>query len=105
MTSSTVRRSASQRAMADLARASSVRLTGGWAILAGVAIGVLATVGKALLLEAFSDPGYVLLLAGVIVAAWIGGIMGGLAAVAASAVAHTILLLAAAAICGIARRW
>ena len=86
-------RRASQRAMADLARASNVRLTGAWAALAGLGIGALAVLGKALLVEALSDPGYVLLLAGVIVAAWIGGIMGGLVAVATTAVLHSLLFV------------
>jgi PAS domain S-box-containing protein len=82
--------------MADLARASNIRLTGVWAVLAGVASGLAAVLGKALLVETVGDPGNVLLLAGVIVAAWIGGIVGGLVALLVTAAIPILEAIAAA---------
>ena len=87
-------RSASQRALADLVAAREFRLTGRSAALAGAGLGLLAVLAKALILESISDPGYILLLAAVVVAAWVGGVLGGLVSLATAALLHGLLTLA-----------
>jgi PAS domain S-box-containing protein len=56
-------------------------------IVVGILIGLLTMAAKVVLDEAVGDPGYIVLMAGVIVAAWVGGMMGGAVSVA------TVLLL------------
>jgi PAS domain S-box-containing protein len=85
-------RSASQRAIAEFVQARDVRLTGSRAVVAGVAMGALAVVAKSLILEAFGDPGYVVLVAAVVASAWLGGVLGGLAALATSALLHGMMV-------------
>jgi signal transduction histidine kinase len=87
-------RSATQRALSELVGARDARLTTGWAIAAGAAMGALAALLKASILVTVADPGYVALVAAVIAATWLGGIPGGLAALVSAAILHGILILA-----------
>jgi len=82
------------RARTELQRAREVRLDG----LAGVSIGILAAtaaiVAKLLLQEVTEgDIGYVLLVAAVIGAAWIGGVPGGVAATISGVFLNAVLLV------------
>jgi len=85
-------RSATQRARAELVQARDVRLTGLWAAVAGAAIGAMAVLIKALILQTVSDPGYIVLVAAVIASAWIGGVLGGMVALIVAAGLHVLLL-------------
>jgi hypothetical protein len=69
------------RVRGDLQRVSDIQLEGGRAVLAG-AIGGAAAVALQVLLGSLlhGDPGNTLLLAAVLLAAWIGGLAGGSAA-------------------------
>jgi PAS domain S-box-containing protein len=58
-------------------------------------LGTLAVGAKALILVAAGDPGYILMMAAVMVAAWIGGLPAGLVALFTSALLHGALLLVA----------
>lgn len=76
-------RSASARARTELERARDVRLSPIAAAAAGAFIGWAAIFVKATVVEAIDgDPGYTVLMAAVIAAAWFGGSLGGLSAVA-----------------------
>lgn len=76
-------RSAARRARAELERARDIRLAPVGAAIAGALIGWGAIFLKAMLVEAIDgDPGYIVLMAAVIAAAWVGGWTGGVVAVA-----------------------
>ncbi|HKZ92281.1 MAG TPA: PAS domain-containing protein, partial [Candidatus Limnocylindrales bacterium] len=79
--------------MAELTRARDVRLTRGRAVGAGFVIGLLAVLARAFILDLFYDPGYILLLAAVIAAAWIGGSLAGLVALATTIALHALLFV------------
>jgi PAS domain S-box-containing protein len=89
----TSHRTRSARALAERVHARDLRLEGGRAILAGAALGALAVAAKVILVVQVRDPGYVLMLAAVVVAAWIGGVRGGLSALLTSALVHGLLLV------------
>jgi len=73
---------AAGRAKGEIARARDVRFGAGSALLAGVAIGFAALATKAALNEvAGGDTGYILLMAAAVLAAWFGGLIGGMTAV------------------------
>ncbi len=78
---------ASQRAFSELARSGDIRLTPLLALVVGAGIGIAAVLLEALVLEFVGEPGYILLLAAVIVAAWIGGRVAGLAALVTTVIA------------------
>jgi signal transduction histidine kinase len=73
--------SPSGRAKGEIARVREVRFGTGQAILAGLLIGLVAVALKATLNQAIQgDTGYVVLMAGAVLAAWLGGLSGGLTA-------------------------
>lgn len=85
-------RSASSRAKTELERARDVRLAPVAAVAAGAFIGWGAIFAKATLAEAIhGDPGYILLMAAVIVAAWFGGWIGGFVAVVVTVVLNVAI--------------
>lgn len=87
-------RSASTRARTELERARDIRLAPVGAAVAGALIGWGAIFAKATLIEAIrGDPGYIALMAGVIVAAWVGGWIGGLVAVAVAVVLDWVMFV------------
>jgi PAS domain S-box-containing protein len=86
-------RTASRRALAELTQARDVRLSRGRAVIAGAALGALAVLVKSVMEQAAADPGFIILMASIIAAAWVGGIPGGIAALATTALLHGFLLL------------
>lgn len=87
-------RSASTRAKTELERARDVRLAPVGAAAAGAFIGWASIFAKATLAEAIQgDPGYIVLMAAVITAAWVGGWIGGFVAVAVTFVLNIALFL------------
>ena len=75
-------RSPSRRAKTELERARDVRFEPVAAVVAGAFLGWGAIFLKATLTEAIGgDPGYILLVAAVIAAAWVGGLVAGITAV------------------------
>jgi signal transduction histidine kinase len=83
---------ASGRAKGEIARVREVRLGPGQAILAGVFVGWVGIATKAALNEAIGgDAGYIILMAGAVLAAWAGGLVGGLAAIITSVVLHSVV--------------
>lgn len=93
MSSPSTLRSASRSALAELTQARDAPLTRGRAILAGAALGALAVLAKSITEQAVTHPGYIILMASIIAAAWVGGIPGGLAALATTALLHGYLLI------------
>lgn len=87
-------RSASTRAKTELERARDIRLEPLGAALAGGFLGWAGIFVKATMAEAIAgDPGYILLMAAVIAAAWIGGIIAGLTAVAVTLILNDLVFL------------
>jgi len=85
---------ASGRAKGEIARVRAVRFGTGPAILAGIFIGWLGIATKAALNEAIGgDTGYVILMAGAVLAAWFGGLAGGLAAIITVAVMNSVIFV------------
>jgi signal transduction histidine kinase len=83
---------ASGRAKGEIARVRDVRFGPGQAILAGIFIGWVGIATKAALNEAIGgDTGYILLMAGAVLAAWAGGLAGGLAAIITSVVLTSVI--------------
>ena len=80
-----------RRPWEELRRSGDIRLGPLSAIAAGVALAMVAIAIKAVLREALGDPGYILLVAAVVAAAWMGGIRAGLAAVATTFVLDSLL--------------
>jgi PAS domain S-box-containing protein len=75
-------RAASRRAKTELERARDIRFEPVAAIVAGAFLGWGAIFIKATITEAIGgDPGYIVLVAAVIAAAWVGGMVAGLTAV------------------------
>jgi signal transduction histidine kinase len=73
---------ASGRARGEIDRTRDVRLRSGQAILVGLTIGVLAMAAKSGINEVVgANSHYVILMAGAVLAAWLGGLPGGLTAV------------------------
>jgi two-component system CheB/CheR fusion protein len=90
-------RPASGRTKGEIEQARDLRLGAWQAILAGVFIGWGAIALKAGLNELFSgETGYVLLMAAAVLAAWFGGLSGGLAATITALVLNEVVFLGAA---------
>jgi PAS domain S-box-containing protein len=88
---SVARTAATRRARAELPRARETQLVGLRAIAAGVIVGLAAILAKMVLGGlAGGDTGYILMVAAVIFAAWIGGIRSGLAATLCGLVLNSI---------------
>jgi PAS domain S-box-containing protein len=86
-------RPASRRALSELRRAQDIRLTPAVSVGLGVILGALAVLLRALFIEIASDPGFIFFAAAVFVAAWWGGTLGGLVALAMTVGLHGLLLL------------
>jgi PAS domain S-box-containing protein len=85
---------ASGRAKGEIARVRDVRFGMGQSILAGLFIGWLAITAKAAINEAISDnTGYIVLMAAAVLAAWVGGLAGGLATVISAVILNHIVFL------------
>jgi signal transduction histidine kinase len=85
---------ASGRAKGEIARVRDVRFGTGQAILAGILIGSVGIAAKAALNEAIQDDtGYIILMAGAVLAAWFGGLSGGLAAIITAVVLNSAMFL------------
>ncbi len=86
---------ASRRAKSELAHARDVRL-GPWAALvAGAFVGWAAIFLKASIADVVpGDNGYILLMAASVVAAWLGGIIGGLTATLVAFILNSIIFVA-----------
>ncbi len=91
--SQTPLRSASQRARMELERVRALRLSLLASVLLGVLVGLLAILGKALLIETMGDPGYIELMAALTIAAWLGGVPAGLVAMAVTIFLNTVLFI------------
>jgi K+-sensing histidine kinase KdpD len=86
--------SASGRAKGEIARVREVRFGTGQAILAGLLIGLVAIALKATLNRAIQDDtGYVVLMAGAVLAAWLGGLSGGLTALITEVVLNVVIFV------------
>jgi PAS domain S-box-containing protein len=82
------------RAKGEIARARDVRFGATNAVLAGLIVGSAAVASKAALNEfAGGDTGFILLLASAVVAAWVGGMVGGITAVAVTVTLNALLFL------------
>jgi K+-sensing histidine kinase KdpD len=86
---------ASRRAKTELEHARDVRL-GAWAgLIAGAFVGWAAIFLKVSLTEAIpGDSGYILLMAASVIAAWIGGVVGGLAATLVAFILNSVIFVA-----------
>ena len=87
-------RTAATRAKTELERARDVRLEPLAAALAGAFIGWAGIFIKATIAEAMAeDPGYIVLVGSVVVAAWIGGVIAGLTATALTLVLNLVIFI------------
>ncbi len=85
---------AAGRAKGEIARARDIRFTPGYALIAGVFIAVVALASKAALNEfAGGDTGYILLMAAAVLAAWFGGLVGGMTAIVAAVILNGVFFL------------
>ena len=85
---------ASGRAKGVIDRASDVRFGTAQALILGVALGWAAIALKAGLNEAFGeDTGYIVLMAATVLAAWFGGLTGGLSATITAVVLNAVFIL------------
>ena len=83
---------ASGRAKGEIARVREVRFGPGQAVLAGIFVGWVGIACKAALNEAIGgDTGYIILMAGSVLAAWAGGLAGGLSATITSVVLSSMI--------------
>ncbi len=86
--------SASRRAKTELEHARDVRLTSIGAVVAGAFLGWLAVFAKALVLEATAtESGYIIPIATVMLAAWVGGVLGGVTAIVVTFVLNSLIFL------------
>ena len=82
------------RAKDEVARARDIRLETGQAIIAGLFIGWLGIATKAAINEAVgSNSYYVILMAAAVLAAWVGGLPGGITAVVAATVLNQVIFV------------
>ena len=89
---------ASGRAKGEIARVQDVRFGTGQAVLAGIFIGWFGVAAKAAFNEAIGgDTGYILLMAAAVLAAWFGGLAGGLTAIVTAVVLNNIFVVGAGA--------
>ena len=85
---------ASGRAKGEISRVRDVRLGTSQSILAGILIGIFAIATKAALNEAVGgSTGYIILMAAAVLAAWIGGLAGGITSVSTAVVLNAIVFL------------
>ena len=85
---------AAGRAKGELARARDIRFAPGYALLAGLFLGWAAVATKAALNEfAQGDTGYILLMAAAVLAAWFGGLIGGMTAIVVSVILNGLFFL------------
>jgi signal transduction histidine kinase len=85
---------APDRAKDEVARARDIRLETGQAIVAGIFIGWLGIATKAAINEAVgTNSYYVLLMAAAVLAAWVGGMSGGISAVVTAAVLNQVIFV------------
>jgi len=85
---------APDRAKDEVARARDIRLETGQAIIAGIFIGWLGIATKAAINEAVgTNSYYVLLMAAAVLAAWVGGLSGGISAVVTAAVLNQVIFV------------
>ena len=85
---------APDRAKDEVARARDIRLETGQAIIAGIFIGWLGIATKAAINEAVgTNSYYVLLMASAVLAAWVGGLSGGISAVVTAAVLNQVIFV------------
>lgn len=86
-------REATARARRELSRAGDLQPSLLPAIALGIAIGLLAVAGKGLIVETIGDPGYIELVAAITIAAWLGGVPAGLAAIAVTVMLNSVLFV------------
>ena len=87
---------ASGRAKGAIDRASDIRLGTAQGLLLGVALGGAAVAVKAGLNELFAeDTGYIVLMAATVLAAWMGGLTGGLSATITAVVLNAVFIVGA----------
>ena len=85
---------AAGRAKGELARARDIRFAPGYALLAGLFLGWAAVATKAALNEfAQGDTGYIVLMAAAVLAAWFGGLIGGMTAIVVSVILNGAFFL------------
>jgi PAS domain S-box-containing protein len=85
---------APDRAKDEVARSRDIRLETGQAIIAGIFIGWLGIATKAAINEAVgTNSYYVLLMAAAVLAAWVGGLSGGISAVVTAAVLNQVIFV------------
>jgi len=85
---------APNRAKDEVAQARDIRLETGQAIIAGIFIGWLGIATKAAINEAVgTNSYYVLLMAAAVLAAWVGGLSGGISAVVTAAVLNQVIFV------------
>ena len=94
-------RAASRRAKTELERARDLRFGSVGALVAGAFLGWGAIFIKATITEAIGgDPGYIVLVAAVIAAAWVGGMLAGLTAVVVTFVLNSLIFVDPGGIAG-----
>ena len=82
------------RSTGELERLLSMRLGAGGSLLVGLGIAWIAILLKAMLNElAEGETGYILLMAAVVLAAWFGGLVGGLTATAVAFLLNTVIFV------------
>jgi PAS domain S-box-containing protein len=85
---------AAGRAKGELDRARDIRFAPGYALLAGLFLGWAAVATKAALNEfAQGDTGYIVLMAAAVLAAWFGGLIGGMTAIVVSVILNGVFFL------------
>lgn len=85
---------AAGRAKGELDRARDVRFGAGQSFLAGLFIGWAAVAAKAAVNEAVDgDSGYILLMAATVLAAWYGGLVGGLTSAISAGVLNAVFIV------------
>jgi PAS domain S-box-containing protein len=83
---------ASGRARGEVARVRDIRLGTGQSVLAGLFIGWLGIATKAAINEAIdANTGYIVLMAAAVLAAWFGGLAGGIMAVVTAVVLNAVI--------------
>jgi len=86
--------SAAGRAKGEIARARDVRFASREAVVAGLVIGLAAVAVKAALNEvAEGDVGFILFMTAAVLAAWFGGLLGGMTAIVVTATLNAFLFL------------
>ncbi len=85
---------AAGRAKGEIARARDFRFGPGYALLAGLGIAVVALAAKAAFNQFAQDnTGYILLMAAAVLAAWFGGLIGGMTAIVVAVILNGVFFL------------